>query len=466
MTSFETLVSQQRTHFYSVISKKTLWERKVTLKKMKSWIKKHQDEIITELQKDFKKSPEDIMISEIKPIIDEIKHAYSHLRFWAETEKKATPLALLGTKAKVIREAKGVCLIIAPWNFPFQLAIGPLVSAIAAGNCVVIKPSEMTPYCEQLIQKFVTEVFDPKEVACVTGGVSETTELLKLKWDHIFFTGSPVVGKIVMKAAAEHLTSVTLELGGKNPVIIDKTAKLADAAQKLVWGKFFNCGQSCVSPNYVFVEKSIHDSFVNYLIIEHKKRFGTDGNKDTSYNRIVNAHHYKRVNTLIDDALENGALKVTGIPNREQDNYIAPTILTKVSKNTAIFKEEIFGPVLPIVSYTTLDEVIKIINADEKPLALYIFSKTSKNIENIQQSTSSGAVVINDTTLQFIHPNIPFGGVNNSGIGKAHGKYGFDEFTNLKPIVKQRTGFTSAKLIYPPYTPFKRFIIRAITWWV
>jgi aldehyde dehydrogenase (NAD+) len=466
MINFEALVTQQRQHFYSVVSKKSLWDRKVTLKKLKTWIKNNQAVIIEELQKDFKKSPEDIMISEIKPVIDEIKHAYSQLRFWAETEKKSTPLTLFGSKAKVVKEPKGVCLIIAPWNFPFQLAIGPLVSALAAGNCVAIKPSEMTPHCEKLLQKLVKEVFDPKEVSCVVGGVAETTELLKVKWDHIFFTGSPLVGKIVMKAAAEHLTSVTLELGGKNPVIIDKSANLKDAAKKLIWGKYFNCGQSCVSPNYVFIESSIHDKMVTHLLIEHKKRFGVDGSSDTSFNRIVNAHHYQRVNSLIEDAVEKGALKVTPIPNRAADNYIAPTILTRVNKDSAVFKEEIFGPVLPIVSYSSLDEVIQLINANEKPLALYIFSKSSKNIQQIQQSTSSGAVVINDTTLQFIHPNLPFGGVNNSGIGKAHGKYGFDEFTNLKPIITQRIGFTSAQLIYPPYTNFKRFIIKAITWWV
>jgi aldehyde dehydrogenase (NAD+) len=466
MINFEALVTQQRQHFYSVVSKKSLWDRKVTLKKLKSWIKNNQALIIEELQKDFKKSPEDIMISEIKPVIDEIKHAYSQLRFWAETEKKSTPITLFGSKAKVVKEPKGVCLIIAPWNFPFQLAIGPLVSALAAGNCVAIKPSEMTPHCEKLLKKLVKEVFDPKEVSCVVGGVAETTELLKVKWDHIFFTGSPLVGKIVMKAAAEHLTSVTLELGGKNPVIIDKSANLKDAAKKLIWGKYFNCGQSCVSPNYVFIESSIHDKMVTHLLIEHKNRFGVDGSSDASFNRIVNAHHYQRVNTLIEDAVEKGALKVTPIPNRAADNYISPTILTRVNKDSAVFKEEIFGPVLPIVSYSSLDEVIQLINANEKPLALYIFSKSSKNIQQIQQSTSSGAVVINDTTLQFIHPNLPFGGVNNSGIGKAHGKYGFDEFTNLKPIIKQRIGFTSAQLIYPPYTNFKRFIIKAITWWV
>jgi aldehyde dehydrogenase (NAD+) len=466
MTNFESILSQQRQHFYSVGIKKSLWERKVTLKKLKTWIKNNQAVIIEELHKDFKKSSEDIMISEIKPVIDEIKHAYSNLRFWAESEKKATPITLFGSKAKVVKEPKGVCLIIAPWNFPFQLAIGPLVSALAAGNCVVIKPSEMTPHCEKLIQKLVKEVFDPKEVVCVTGGVAETTELLKLKWDHIFFTGSPLVGKIVMKAAAEHLTSVTLELGGKNPVIIDKTANLKDAAKKLIWGKYFNCGQSCVSPNYVFIESSIHDKMVTHLLIEHKKRFGVDGSSDTSFNRIVNAHHYQRVNSLIEDAVEKGALKVTPIPNRAADNYIAPTILTSVNKDSAVFKEEIFGPVLPIVSYSSIEEVIQLINANEKPLALYIFSTSTTNIKQIQQYTSSGAVVINDTTLQFIHPNLPFGGVNNSGIGKAHGKYGFDEFTNIKPIIKQRIGFTSAQLIYPPYSNFKRFIIKAITWWV
>lgn len=465
MTPFETLYQSQRTHFFETVRKKSLWDRKLTLKTLKKWIKEHQNEIIEALQKDFKKSPEDIMISEIKPIIDEIKLAYSQLRFWAESEKKSGSLAYIGTKSKVVKEPKGVCLIIAPWNFPFQLALSPLVSALAAGNCVVIKPSEMTPNCELLLQKLIKEVFDPKEVACVVGGVEETTALLKLKWDHIFFTGSPQVGKIVMKAAAEHLTSVTLELGGRNPVIIDAKADLANAAKKLIWGKYFNCGQSCVSPNYVFVEATVHDRFLNELLIQHKKRFGADGRTDESFNRIVNAHHFNRISRLLEDAQQKGALKVAGNENVPAENYFAPTILTRVSKDSDLFKEEIFGPILPIVSYAKLSEVIDYINANEKPLALYVFSNSKATLNTVAESTSSGAVVFNDTTIQFSHPNLPFGGVNNSGIGKAHGKYGFDEFTNHKPIVKQRVGFTTSSLVYPPFTPFKRFVIKAITWW-
>jgi aldehyde dehydrogenase (NAD+) len=463
---FHQILLNQQAYFNSIIRHKSLWERKQTLRKLLSWVKKNQQLIIDEVGKDFSKCPEDVMLSEIKPVVDEIKHAVRYLRFWAEEEKKSAPLAFFGTRAKVVKEPKGVCLIIAPWNFPFQLAISPLVSALAAGNCAVVKPSEMTPFCEQLIKRMIAEVFEPNHVSCVTGGVQETTELLRLKWDHIFFTGSPQVGKIIMKAAAEHLTSVTLELGGKNPVIIDKTANLKDAAIKLIWGKYFNNGQSCVSPNYIFVEKSVYEKFCQYAVLEHRKRFGKEGTTDPTYGRIVNAHHFGRVSHLLDDAKEKGATVIAGGNKRVEDNFLAPTIICNISKEAKVMQEEIFGPILPILCYTSLQEVTERIVKDEKPLAIYVFSKSSKTRQFIERATSSGALVFNDTTIQFSHPNLPFGGVNNSGIGKAHGKYGFDEFTNHKAIIKQRVGMTSAKLIYPPYTGIKRFIIKAVTWWV
>jgi aldehyde dehydrogenase (NAD+) len=463
---FQPILQSQQNHFNTTIRHQTLWQRKQTLKKLLTWVKKNQERIIQEIGKDFGKCREDVMLSEIKPVVDEIKHAVHYLRFWAENEKKSTPLAFLGTKARVKKEPKGVCLIIAPWNFPFQLAISPLVSALAAGNCVVMKPSEMTPSCEQLIKRMIEEVFELNHVACITGGVQETTALLQLKWDHIFFTGSPQVGKIIMRAAAEHLTSVTLELGGKNPVIIDKTAHLKDAAIKLIWGKYFNNGQSCVSPNYIFVEKSVHDKFCQYVVLEHRKRFGTDGLADPTYGRIVNAHHFARVTDLLNDAKQKGAKVIAGGNVREQDNFLAPTVMCSISPDANVMKEEIFGPIMPILAYTDLDKVLVSIVADEKPLAMYVFSKSRKTRQQIEQATSSGALVFNDTTIQFSHPNLPFGGVNNSGIGKAHGKYGFDEFTNSKAIIQQRIGMTSAKLIYPPYTGIKRFIIKAVTWWV
>lgn len=464
---YKSILEKQRKYFIETGRTKSLYDRKQTLKKLRNWIKQNQELILTELAKDFGKSREELMISEIKPIASEIKDALSNIRFWAQDIHKRTPIALLGSRAKVIKEPKGTVLIIAPWNFPFMLAIGPLVSALAAGCTAVIKPSENTPACEALIEKMIQEVFKPEEVACVKGAVQETTALLALKWDHIFFTGSPLVGKIVMKAAAEHLTSVTLELGGQNPVVVDRNANFKDAAQKLIWGKFFNCGQSCISPNYVMIPNDKHVEFVKVLKSEYAKVFknGVEAEKEQSFARIVNQQHFERVKALIDKSVEEGMLLLEGGNTNAETKFIAPTILDGVRTDSTIFNEEIFGPVMPLMLYKDTKQVLEIINKGEKPLALYIFTKSNKFAKHIIDNTSAGTSVINDTTIQFSHPNLPFGGVNNSGIGKAHGEYGYKEFTNERAILKQRRGLTSPKMIYPPYNGFKRWVIKMITWW-
>lgn len=383
MNPYQDLYHKQKTHFATAVKHATLWERKQKLKALKKWIKEHDEMIISALQKDFKKTREEVMISEIKPVIGEIRDAIHNIRYWARDEYKKTPLALLGTKAKVIKEPKGVALIIAPWNFPFNLAIGPLVSAIAAGCCAVVKPSEHTPHAEKVIQQLINDVFDEKEIACVTGGVPETTNLLELNWDHIFFTGSPMVGSIVMKAASKHLTSVTLELGGLNPVVIDERANLKDAARKLMWGKYLNCGQSCVSINYVLVHQSIKEKFNTELVKAYEKRFGTEASSKNDFARIVNTNHFERVKNLVDSSVEEGAKVIKGGTFDESDNYIAPTIIDGINEDSAIFKEEIFGPILPLMTYNTIDEAIKIINKNEKPLALYVFTRSNKFAKNI-----------------------------------------------------------------------------------
>ncbi len=464
---YQETLEHQRKYFLETGKNRSLYERKQTLKKLRNWVKNNQELILTELAKDFNKSREELLISEIKPIVSEIKDALSNIRFWAQDIHKKTPLALFGSKAKVIKEPKGNVLIIAPWNFPFMLAIGPLISALTAGCTAVIKPSENTPSCEALIVKMIQEVFRPEEVTCVTGGVSETTALLQLKWDHIFFTGSPLVGKIVMKAAAEHLTSVTLELGGQNPVIIDRNANFKDAAQKLIWGKFFNCGQSCISPNYVMIPNDKHIEFVKVLKREYAKVFknGIEAEKENSFARIVNQQHFERVKNLIDKSVEEGMLILEGGNSNAETRFIAPTILDGVRTDSTIFNEEIFGPVMPLMLYKDTKQVLEIINSGEKPLALYVFTKSKKFANNIIKNTSAGTSVINDTTIQFSHPNLPFGGVNNSGIGKAHGEYGYKEFTNERAVLTQRRGITSPKMIYPPYNGFKRWLIKMITWY-
>lgn len=462
------IIIDQRAYFHNTLRFTSLFDRKQKLSKIKKWIKANETKIAEAAYNDFKKPQEEVLFSEIKPVLEEIKDASNNLRDWAAEKKVNTPLYLLGSRSKILKEPKGVCLIIAPWNFPFMLSIGPLISAIAAGNCAVLKPSEMTPHMELLIKTMIADLFPPEEITVVTGGIEISKDLLSLKWDHIFFTGSPQVGKIIMKAAAEHLTSVTLELGGKNPVIIDETAKLKDTAEKLIWGKFFNCGQSCISPNYLMVHKSIQNKFISELKNAFLKIYGLDADiySNTAFARIVNENHFKRVKNLIDKTLDQGAELVIGNHTKSEENFISPTILNNITTDSEIFQDEIFGPVLPIIPYSNLDDVIKIIQKEEKPLALYIFSSSRKNTNRIINETSSGTIAVNETTVQFIHPNLPFGGVNHSGLGKSHGKYGYDQFTNERSIFTQRRGFTTVKLIHPPYNNFKRFVLKFMTWWM
>jgi aldehyde dehydrogenase (NAD+) len=465
--TYSELFNIQKEYFHSVLKKERIYARKERLIKIQKWVKKNKQEIQDALYNDFQKSPEEVLISEIKPVIGEISQALKQIRSWSKEKKVPTPISLLGTKAKIVKEAKGVCLVIAPWNFPFMLAIGPVISAIAAGNTVVLKPSEMTPHTEKLINRLIKELFLEANIAVVTGGVKETQALLALPWNHIFFTGSPQVGKIVMEKASKHLTSVTLELGGRNPVIVTKNTNLTSTAKKLIWGKFFNNGQSCVSPNYLLVDERIKKQLIEELKFEFVAAFGNypeEIKKNKSLARVVNNHHFKRVNQLLQKSINEGAKVVFGNNTDNETNYISPTLLDEVTTKNSIFSEEIFGPILPIISYKTIDEVIEIINKVEPALALYIFSTSNKVQNQIIQNTSAGTTVINDTTIQFAHPNLPFGGVGLSGMGKAHGYYGFLEFTNQRSVLKQRNRFTTSKLIYPKYNAFKKMIIKLITW--
>ncbi len=445
-----------------------LSNRKKRLKKLNDWIFANREKIKQAVHQDFRKPLLEVDTSEIYPVVAEIRHALANLDSWCEPKKIDAPLTYLGTRAEVRFEPKGVCLIIAPWNFPFNLCIGPLVSCLAAGNTAIVKPSELTPHTSILIKEMIAQIFDENVVAVVEGGTNVSTYLLGLKLDHIFFTGSPDVGKIVMKAAASNLTSVTLELGGKSPTIIDATANLADAAKRIAFGKFLNNGQTCIAPDYVLIEEKIKDKFIEALKNQVRQLFGEQNSiteKSPNYSRIVNDRHFKRINQLIQDALQKGAkLDMQGEVN-EHTNFIHPMILSDVSKDARIMEEEIFGPVLPIITFNATDEVIHFINSKPKPLALYIFSTSRKFKESILSKTSAGSVVINDCVLQFTHPNLPFGGVNNSGLGKSHGHYGFMAFSNEKPVLRQKRGFSSLYFLYPPYTSGMKKIVDLLLRW-
>jgi aldehyde dehydrogenase (NAD+) len=443
-------------------------DRKSRLSRFEAFLLKNRHRVSEAVFNDFKKPRTESDISEVYPVLTEIRHTLAHLNDWAKPQKIDAPLNYLGTRSEVRYEPKGVCLIIAPWNFPFNLCIGPLISCLAAGNTAVIKPSELTPHTSRLIAELISEFFEEDLVAVVQGDQDVSSQLLALPFDHIFFTGSPGVGKIVMKAAAENLSSVTLELGGKSPAIIDESANLKDAAKRIAFGKFLNNGQTCIAPDYVLVHEEVKTKFIEELKSVIATMFGEDGKigeSSPNYARIVNRRHFDRLNKILQDAVDKGAkIEMSGSVNKET-NFIHPVLLTDVGSDTLAMQEEIFGPILPVLSFRTADQVTYIVNGKPKPLALYVFSNRKSFKEKILSETSAGSVGVNDCVLQFSHPNLPFGGVNNSGIGKSHGRYGFLSFSNEKPVLKQKSGFSMAYLMHPPYTNLRKKFVNLMLRW-
>jgi aldehyde dehydrogenase (NAD+) len=445
----------------SSLRKEPVSNRKARLQKLREWIHNNRTAIHQAMHDDFSKPAAEVDAIEIFHVLNEIKHAHDHLDEWSAAKKIDAPLTMLGTRSHIQYEPKGVCLIISPWNYPFSLAVGPLVSALAAGNAVIIKPSEMTPNVSALLKKMVSEVFQESIVSVAEGDADVAKFLLSLPFDHIFFTGSPAVGKIVMRAAAEHLTSITLELGGKSPTIITESADLNDAAERIAVSKFINNGQTCIAPDYVLVHEKVAENFLKKLITQINLRFSLNGDfkSSGSYCRIVNDRHFKRVSQLITEAIDQGAKVEFSGASDEATRFLHPTVLSNVSMDSRIMNEEIFGPVIPVVTFKTINQAIDIINAKPKPLALYIYSSRRSEQKEILTSTSSGAVCINDSAIHFLHHHLPFGGVNNSGIGKSHGYHGFLAFSNEKPVLKQKSGYTSVKIFYPPYSKATRKIM-------
>ncbi len=432
-------------------------ERSSKLKKLQQVIIKYKLEIRDAVFNDCRRHGSEVDMTETYPVIAEIKHARAEIHRWMKDKYVGTPFALFGSSSRIKYEPKGNVLIISPWNFPFNLCLSPLVSAIAAGNTVIIKPSEFTPHCTQMIKVIIDECFDESEVTVAEGGAETSKFLLEQKFDHIFFTGSPEIGKIVMKAAAEHLCSVTLELGGKSPTIVDQTANLSQAAKRIAMGKFVNNGQICIAPDYILVHHSIEEEFCDKLK-QYINEFYGDAKYSESYSRIIDERHFDRMHDLLKSVKESSSEIICGgVTDREQC-YISPTVIRRVELNSEIMNEEIFGPLLPVISYKDLNEVIEIIDSKEKPLALYIFSNDNKTIEYILDNTRSGASCINHTGVHFYNCNLPFGGVNNSGIGKSHGKYGFMEFSNAKAIFRQHIP-NALDLLTPPYNNFKQKLI-------
>ena len=372
--------------------------------------------------------------------------------------------ATFGTRSYIRYEPMGVNLIIAPWNYPINLTLCPLISAIAAGNTVILKPSEMTPHASAFLRELVQELFDEKEVAVFEGDAKVSQQLLDLPFNHIFFTGSPAVGKIVMTSAAKHLCKVTLELGGKSPVIIDQSADIKQSAKSIVFTKYTNNGQTCIAPDYVFVHQAVKNEFVDELKQAISSAYGNTPDTQLAnpdYARIINNNHHGRIKALLDDALQHGAqVEIGGDIKGNDRNFISPTVLSNIDKSSQIMKEEIFGPLLPILTYGDINEVIDHINANEKPLALYIYTKEQKLAQQVLDNTSSGDACINTGLVQYLHTNLPFGGVNHSGIGKSHGIYGFRAFSHERSVVRDL--FAPTLLMAPPYNKLVKWLVKLV----
>ena len=439
-------------------------ERISKLRKIESYLLQHKEELCDVMYQDFKKPASEVVIAEMLGVKREINHTIKHLKSWMKPKSVSTPLMLLGTKGLVQYEAKGLCLIISPWNYPFNLSICPLVHAIAAGNAVILKPSELSPNTSGFIKKMISSLFDKSEVAVFEGDAAVSSFLLEQKFDHIFFTGSPAIGKVVMAAAAKHLTSVTLELGGKSPAIVGPDVNVEEAAAKIAWGKFLNNGQTCIAPDYLYVHEKNYYSFLQALEATVETFYGANVAKSKDYARIVNRRHFDRIASLLEDAKEKGAQVLFGGITDADDCFISPTVLTNCTPDMNILQEEIFGPILPIMSFKDEFQVTADIRSGDKPLALYVFSTNTEFNQYILNNTSSGTSVVNDCLIQFGHNELPFGGVNHSGIGKSGGHYGFVEFSNQKSVVIQRTNLL--KNFYPPYGVKVRWMIDFVLKWL
>jgi aldehyde dehydrogenase (NAD+) len=436
-------------------------ERIAKIQRLLDAVLAHRDDFYAAGHADFKKPPAEVDLTEILPVVAEAKHTMRSLRGWMKPARVWPSRMTIGTKSWMQYEPKGRCLIISPWNYPVNLTFGPLVSAIAAGNTAILKPSEMTPNLSALMTKIVRDLFPADEVAIFEGDAGVSTALLALPFDHIFFTGSPAIGKVVMAAAAKHLTSVTLELGGKSPTIVDATADLKAAARTIMWGKYTNNGQTCIAPDYIYVHESVKDAFVAECIAVLKASYGetaTAQRQSANLARVVNQRHTQRVAGLLNDATQRGARVLFGGEVVEGECFVQPTLLDNIPADAKIQTEEIFGPLLPVIGYRDLDAIIADINAQPKPLALYIWSKNEANIERVLKRTSAGGTCINHVVMQYAQGNLPFGGVNNSGIGSAHGIFGFKAFSHERAVV--RTRINIATLLFPPYTGKTRAILN------
>jgi len=451
--AYAELVERLRAHHASLDTRDLQWRRR-ELQALRAMIVEHEQQLFDALHADLRKCRVECCLTETGFVVGEIDHALGHMERWSRPLGTYTPIYLQPAHSRVIWEPLGVALIMGPWNYPFHLVIAPLVPCLAAGNAAVLKPSELAPATAAAIGELVPQYLDPDVVAVVQGGVPETTVLLEQRFDRIFFTGSARVGRIVMAAAARHLTPVTLELGGKCPCVVDGSARLDVAARRVANGKFANAGQTCVAPDYVLVQRDIADEFVAGLADAVRRFYGPDPQQSPDYARIINARHHRRLVEL----LARGEAVVGG-EHDEADLYLAPTVLRGADPGSPVMQEEIFGPILPVLEVADADEALAFVNQRPRPLALYVFAEDPEVVALLTHMTRAGGTCVNETLLHLLVSDLPFGGVGESGTGTYHGEWGFREFSNARAILDRSTVFDLG-LRYPPYSDRDEALLR------
>lgn len=446
MNSVEQTFEQNRQYFKTQATKDVKF-RKQQLKNLSKSIKNYETELLEAFNADLGKNKVEAFATEIGFVLKNIKLARKELKNWTKRKQVNTPLFMFPAKSYIMKEPYGTVLIIGPFNYPLQLVIEPLIGAIAAGNTAIIKPSEFTPHVTKVLRKIIEAVFNPEYVAVIEGEAETTKQLTALPFDYIFFTGSENVGRSVYQAASNNLTPVTLELGGKSPVIVDESANIKVTSERICFGKFTNAGQTCIAPDYLLVKKSIKDDLISALKATISEFYGKDVQRSEDFGRIVNERHFSRLTKLLTEQQQN---IIFGGATNKDTLYVAPTIIDNVDLDSEIMQEEIFGPLLPIVTYEDFDEALALIQSKPKPLSLYLFSEDENATERVLNELSFGGGAINDTLMHIANPNLPFGGVGNSGIGQYHGKYSFDTFSHDKSYIFKTTRLESS-VIFPPY---------------
>lgn len=450
------LVEDARAWFQEGHSRAPTWRLR-QLEGLVRLVNEREEEIYAALTEDLGKPRLEAYGSELAYIRNEAELARRRLSGWLKPEKVRVPLIAQPGRASILREPLGVVLIISPWNYPFHLALAPLIGAVAAGNAVVLKPSEVAPATSALLAKFLPDYLDPRGIQVVEGAEEETQHLLQQRFDHIFFTGSPRVARVIMRAAAEHLTPVTLELGGKSPCLVDRSADLGVSARRIVWGKYFNAGQTCLAPDYILVHEAVEEALVEQMAEAVLAFYGEDPQQSPDYGRIINQEHIRRLERL----LRTGGRAVVGGVIDPSDRYFAPTVLQDVAADAPVMQDEIFGPILPVCPVSDMQEAMRFVNARPKPLALYLFARDRLLQQEVLERTSSGGAVVNHVMMHVSVPDLPFGGVGQSGMGAYHGRASFETFSHRKAVLKKSLRF-EPDLMYPPYSANKKRWIRRI----